>query len=441
MTIICGTDFSAASGSACELAATLAVDHTEPLILVNVIPPPVVPSASGMPTPARMYDDLIASARDAMATLASRLAAIGAYVRTVAELGDPVEVLLQHAARETARLIVVGAVGGRGGAWLLGTTADRLASRSDVPVLVARPGFPADAWLSKQRPLRVVVASDLGPSTEPAVQWAAHLPEHGPCAFTVAHVSWPIGDHARVAAEGPIHLDRTHPVVEDLVRRDLAAAAATLRGDRDTRIVVEPATGRASDALDFVVRREEAELLVVGRGRDEERHWWETSTSRSVVRHSSISVVCVPDRRPATAIASPAISRIVAATDLSIRGNAAIAYALALAPAGAAVTIVHVIDDANAVGGPEEQRCRAAIEEVVRATNPREIPVTVEIVMGHEVAHLLAAAGERARADLICLGSRGRSGLARALFGSVSQEVMLRTERPVLLVQAAPPAM
>ncbi|HYI12267.1 MAG TPA: universal stress protein [Thermoanaerobaculia bacterium] len=441
MTIICGTDFSAASESACELAATLAVHHTEPLILVNVIPPPAVPSAPGMPTPARMYDDLTASAREAMAALASRLTGIGADVRTVAEFGDPVEVLLQYAARETARLIVVGAVGKRAGAWLLGTTADRIASRSDVPVLVARPGFAAGAWLSKQRPLRVVVASDLGPSTEPAVQWAAHLPEHGPCEFTVAHVSWPIGDHGRVAAEGPIHLDRTHPVVEDLVRRDLAAAAAVLRGAGETRIVVEPATGRASDALDLVARRQEADLLVVGRGRDEERHWWETSTSRSVVRHSSISVVCVPDRRPATVMAPPAISRIVAATDLSIRGNVAIAYALALAPAGAAVTVIHVIDDADAAGGQDEQRRRAAIEEVVRATNPREIPVAVEMVTGHDVAHVLAAAAERAGADLICLGSRGRSGLARALFGSVSQEVLLRTDRPVLLVQEAPPRM
>lgn len=441
MTIICGTDLSAASESAGELAATLAVHHTEPLVLINVIPPPAVPSAPGIATPARMYDDLTAAARAAMAALASRLTAIGADVRTVAEFGDPVEVLLQHAARETARLIVVGAVGGRAGAWLLGTTADRLASRCDVPVLVTRPGFPADAWLSKQRPLRVVVASDLGRSTEPAVQWAAHLPEHGPCVFTLAHISWPIGEHARVAAEGPVHLDRIHPVVEDLVRRDLAVAAAALRGGAETRIVIEPSTGRQADSLASVARREEADLLVVGRGLDQERHWWETSTSRSVVRHSPISVVCVPDRRPATAITSPAISRIVAATDLSIRGNAAIAYALALAPAGAGVTIVHVIDDADAGGGPEEQRCRAAIEEVVRATNPRDIPVAVEIVTGHEVARLLAAAAERARADLICLGSRGRSGLARALFGSVSQEVMLRTDRPVLLVQERPPAM
>ena len=436
MTIVCGTDFSAASDTGCDLAAALAVQHSEPLFVVNVIAPPAVPDAPGLPASAGLYDDIVASVHEVMAGLVSRLAAGGADVRPVAEFGDPADVLLQVAAREGARLVVVGSVGRRSRSWLLGTTADRIAARSEVPVLVARPGFPAGEWLSKQRPLRVVVASDLGPSTQPAVQWAAQLTEHGPCEFAVAHVSGPAGDHARIAAEGPFHLDPTHPVVEDLVRRDLSAGAGALRGVTETKVVVEPAAGRPADALDLIARRENADLLIVGRGRDEERHWWETSTSRSVVRHSSISVVCVPDRRAATAIAAPAISRIVAATDLSFRGNAAIAYALAIAPPGAAVTIVSVVDED--ASGQEEQRRRAAIDEVMRATNPRDVPVTVEILAGHDAASLIAATAERLAADLVCLGSRGRSGLARALFGSVSQEVLLRSDRPVLLVQESP---
>ena len=74
----------------------------------------------------------------------------------------------------------------------------------------------------------------------------------------------------------------------------------------------------------------------------------------------------------------------------------------------------------------------------MRATNPRDVPVTVEILAGHDAASLIAATAERLAADLVCLGSRGRSGLARALFGSVSQEVLLRSDRPVLLVQESP---
>lgn len=52
------------------------------------------------------------------------------------------------------------------------------------------------------------------------------------------------------------------------------------------------------------------------------------------------------------------------------------------------------------------------------------------------VGHADDAHRGAAGADMICVGSRGRSGLTRMLFGSVSQELLLRSERPVLLVQS-----
>lgn len=51
-------------------------------------------------------------------------------------------------------------------------------------------------------------------------------------------------------------------------------------------------------------------------------------------------------------------------------------------------------------------------------------------------ARLIGAAAERFGADVICVGSRGRSGLARALLGSVSQGLLLRSRRPVLVIQS-----
>jgi nucleotide-binding universal stress UspA family protein len=39
-------------------------------------------------------------------------------------------------------------------------------------------------------------------------------------------------------------------------------------------------------------------------------------------------------------------------------------------------------------------------------------------------------------ADLICLGTHGRSGLRKALLGSVSGAVLHATQRPVLLAHA-----
>jgi nucleotide-binding universal stress UspA family protein len=46
----------------------------------------------------------------------------------------------------------------------------------------------------------------------------------------------------------------------------------------------------------------------------------------------------------------------------------------------------------------------------------------------------IRAAAERAGAQVICMGSHGRSGLSAALTGSVAHAVLKRSPIPVLLV-------
>lgn len=435
MTIICGTDFSEAAEAACRVAAELAAHHGEPLLIAHALALlPMAPPAE-VPLAASVYDDLVASAKKSADELVRKLAGTRAEIVTSVEVGEPDEVLLRLAAREKARLMVIASVGRRGGRWLLGSTADRLASRSPFPLLVTRPGFPAHEWLGERKPIRVIVASDLGPATDPAVEWAAHLPEHGPCRYVVAHLSWPPAEYDRLAIDAAMHLDRTHPVVEELLRDDLSAAAQSLRGEGETKVVVESTMGRTADALMYVAGREEADLLVVGRSLDDERQWWETSTSRAIVRKAPMSVVVVPHVEDEPEIAAPRIRRVLAATDLSRRGNAAVAYALALTPADSSVRIIHVLDSDD----PEEtQQCQRAIDELVRSVAPGNVAVEIEIIRGGNPARRISGEAERCDADLICIGTRGRYGISRVLFGSVSQEVQLRSDRPVLLVQEPP---
>jgi nucleotide-binding universal stress UspA family protein len=434
MTVVCGTDFSDASAAACHVAAELAARHHEPLTIVHALVP--MAPAPGVPVAAGVLDEMVSSVRKSLTELAGSLAGSGPDVGIVVEIGEPDEVLLQCATEKNARLIVIGSVGRRGARWLLGSTADRLASRSPFPLLVTRPRFPAREWLQANEPLRVIVASDLGPSTTPAVAWAAHLPEHGPCAFIVAHLAWPPGEYDRLAIDGPMHLDRTHPVVEELLERDLAVAARSLHGVGETKIVVEPAMGRTSDSLTSIATREDADLVIVGRGRGDEQHWWEASTSRAVVRKAPMSVVVVPaDTGEEPEIAVPRIQRVFAATDLSRAGNAALVYALALAPAGGSVRIVHVID---ADDQDERQRRYREIESLVRSARlDPGVAVEIEILSGEDTARRITTESERFDADLVCIGSRGRSAIA-TVFGSISQEVLLRSERPVLVVQSVP---
>jgi nucleotide-binding universal stress UspA family protein len=66
-------------------------------------------------------------------------------------------------------------------------------------------------------------------------------------------------------------------------------------------------------------------------------------------------------------------------------------------------------------------------------------PMTVrlEVVEGWSVPEQILAAGDRLNADLIVMGTHGRTGLRRALLGSVAEEVLRRSHRPVLVVPQA----
>ena len=59
---------------------------------------------------------------------------------------------------------------------------------------------------------------------------------------------------------------------------------------------------------------------------------------------------------------------------------------------------------------------------------------------GWDVAKALAARGiaalaERYDVDVLCVGTRGRTGVAKAVLGSVAMDVIATTRKPVLLVR------
>ena len=430
MTIVCATDFSPASQLACDVAAILARQHEEQLVIVHAIMPVTVPS---MFLVGNVIDDMTRSAEAAMTETRERISRGNPQVTTRVDVGTADEMVLEEAERTNARMVVLGSVGQRGLKWLLGSTADRIVSRSRFPVMIVRGDLPAAEWVAGERPLRVTVAGDLAPSTGAAIEWAAHLPEHGRCEFTLAHVSSPPEEYERLGIDAPMRLDRTHPAVEEVVRRDLASAAARLGRDGEPEVVIESNLGRTADALLLIAKRQRADLLVVGRGREEGRHWWEQSVSRAIVRQAPMTVVCVPETAEQPTLALPRIRRVVAATDFSRLGNAAVAHALSLVPDDGEVLLVHALDESSA-DGDEQQRRRAELERLaVSADGGRK--VQVEILTGDDAPRLISTAAERFGADVICVGARGRSGVARSLMGSVSQGVLLRSQRPVLVVQ------
>jgi nucleotide-binding universal stress UspA family protein len=74
--------------------------------------------------------------------------------------------------------------------------------------------------------------------------------------------------------------------------------------------------------------------------------------------------------------------------------------------------------------------------ELVRTTSFRGVPFKTRIDVGHPVERIIGLA-RKGRADLIVMSTHGRTGLRRALMGSVAEQVARYAHCPVLVVPRA----
>jgi nucleotide-binding universal stress UspA family protein len=142
------------------------------------------------------------------------------------------------------------------------------------------------------------------------------------------------------------------------------------------------------------------------------------------------------------------ITRILVATDFSACADRALDYAAFLARAWAApLEILHVVevppdmDQEDAVSGSFfEQRRKAAeqpLERLVASLASHGVAATWQQRFGIPSQQLNAAAGEL-HADLIVVGTHGRTGLAHILLGSTAERAVRGAPCPVLTVRALP---
>jgi len=136
------------------------------------------------------------------------------------------------------------------------------------------------------------------------------------------------------------------------------------------------------------------------------------------------------------------IRTILLATDLTAASREATARAIDLAThLDARLLIVNVLEKHRLSGGGSHDRVDQARSEreshlvnVVR--DARNAGVTAEfLVWDGEPGSSIAAAAEAEQADLVVVGTRGRSGAERMLLGSVSDHVVRHAECPVLVVR------
>jgi nucleotide-binding universal stress UspA family protein len=130
---------------------------------------------------------------------------------------------------------------------------------------------------------------------------------------------------------------------------------------------------------------------------------------------------------------TPARLTVLAAVDGSEESDDALADASRiLAPEGVRFILLTVMDPDLGENDPQARHEAEELLESRAARIPREcLPPVLEVVAG-EPGHVILDRVRTGAVDLVVLGRRGR-GLSQMLIGSVADQVVRRSPRPVLL--------
>ena len=127
-------------------------------------------------------------------------------------------------------------------------------------------------------------------------------------------------------------------------------------------------------------------------------------------------------------------------TDFSTASDAALCHAEALArQSDAKLLILHVEEPPLAYGGgelyyglpePSSERILQMLEDV--RPSDSAVPFVHRLVMGDPAAEIVNVA-EAEQAELVVMGTHGRTGVSRLLMGSVAESVVRHAPCPVLI--------
>lgn len=295
---------------------------------------------------------------------------------------------------------------------------------------------------------RILCATDLGESADEALRQASALAQLEGAQLAVAHV---VADS--LSGHPILALVRPQPYADmpELARRAAETVArrvslATGRATTDFTVHVE--SGAPPARVLELAEATSADLVVVGhQGSGGLKRLLLGRVAETIVRHAHCPVL--------VARAGPSSGCVLAATDFSDPALPAVAAAARLATLrGRPLALLHSLDlppalpvpEAAGLGVPplaplsehEKQRMREAIDDKLRAALRRfGSGGEARVADGAAEAAILRAA-EELSAELIVVGTLGRTGIRRMLLGSVAEAVVRHAACSVLVVRLHP---
>jgi nucleotide-binding universal stress UspA family protein len=410
MAIICGTDCSPRSKAALEVARALAAQRGDTeVILLHVVDD----------------EDATAAARSNLDAQAATPGPVAVRAELVVGVAD--ERINSFADTEGADLIVIAASSAPAKLIKLGSTAEKVIVHAHVPVLVVRDPEPWLAFARGDKPLRLLLGVDDSVASDLGMQWTQAMRERASVDVVLGAIYYPDDAAAYYGLRAGNVVD-ADPEIEKLVVRDLMHKFGS------TQNVIARAQrglGRIGDHVVELAKQTAVDAIVIGT--HQKTGLGRLGSVSSIVVHDAPqSVVCVPPTANIPTICVPRLTRALVATDLSQFANRAVPFAFALTDDDGEVHITHVVDDHAQV---DEADIRRQLLALAPASMKRTI--ATHVVRGDDPAKAIAQAAARFGCDAICIASHGRSGISRALVGSVADKLLRATRKPVLVLRPA----
>ncbi len=201
---------------------------------------------------------------------------------------------------------------------------------------------------------------------------------------------------------------------------------------------IDAASGAAAPVIADVAAEDHAALIVMGLGRhDLTDRVFGTETALSVIRHSRIPVLAVPQNW----IGIP--RRVLVAIDFGPASLRAAQTAMRIVAPGGSVCFTHVAPQFDARSGEQpdtiyEDKLNEELDTfIARVGVPSDVTAT-RVPLHGDTAPTLLAFARKNDIDMIVAGTHGRTALARLLVGSVATSLVRGAQCAVLIASAEP---
>jgi nucleotide-binding universal stress UspA family protein len=164
---------------------------------------------------------------------------------------------------------------------------------------------------------------------------------------------------------------------------------------------------------------------------------WAGSVAESLIRTTTLPVLALRWHPEEPEPPTPEVRSILVPLDGSALAEAILVPALDLAAAlGAKVFLMHAVHS-GMMGRSRQAEARTYLRRMAKQVADRGIEVDTVVTSHGTTAEAICMAAREVDADLIALATHGRTGLGKAVLGSVTLDVLHHSDRPLLIRRPA----